>query len=86
MKLLFCEECHDVVALSNTRRECACGSSWGQYREDGLTADIGGDALCIGIDNYMLDHVMYNRWRHPEQNLTIAAWIIGDGVETVVRS
>lgn len=85
MKLLLCEECHDVVALRSEVRHCACGASWGRYLEDGLHAEIGGAALVIGVDNFALGRVLDNRWRYPNENLTIGAWIMGEGARHVKR-
>jgi hypothetical protein len=53
MKLLMCSGCHDVLALQlETRRTCRCGSSSGQYREDGWDADVWGpQAVLLGLRN-----------------------------------
>lgn len=55
MKLLWCDDCHDVVALRVDRwRTCICGAVGGQYNYDGVTATIGGKGRVIGIGNPFL--------------------------------
>jgi hypothetical protein len=53
MKLLLCSGCRDIVALQiDDRRTCRCGSSSGQYREDGWDADVWGpQAVLLGLRN-----------------------------------
>lgn len=65
MKLIVCPLCQDVRKLIRSLRdtcecekcvgrvktECDCGSSWGYYKEDGLHAVIGGDAIPLGFTN-----------------------------------
>ena len=50
MKLIFCQACHDVVALRHEFRTCSCGASHGEYK-DNLLAEIGGLAIPIGFAN-----------------------------------
>lgn len=40
MKLLNCFSCGDVFALHYSLRECSCKKVSGQYRKDGLHADV----------------------------------------------
>ncbi len=82
MKLLLCEECHDIVALKRNQRECACGKSWGRYLNS-LRVEVGGKALVIGLDNFQLARVLDLRQLYPDDNLTIAAWIMGDRTPNV---
>lgn len=49
MKLIFCEECHDIVKLTRKLRACECGRSQGQYSGDGLHAIISGPCIPLGI-------------------------------------
>ena len=52
MKLLYCPTCLDMKKLRMLElRYCACGKSWGYYLEDDLTAEIGGLAVPIAIQN-----------------------------------
>lgn len=50
MKLLFCKSCHDIRAIRAEKTTCACGSSWGKYTDD-LNAEIGGQAVPLGLTN-----------------------------------
>jgi hypothetical protein len=53
VKLLLCSGCRDIVALQmDVKRTCRCGSSSGQYREDGWDADVWGPrAVLLGLRN-----------------------------------
>ena len=50
MKLIFCEECHDIVKLTMRKRHCRCRKSWGRYQDE-ENAIIGGEAKPMGIGN-----------------------------------
>jgi len=51
MKLIYCQICGDVRKLAKSETICACGASWGNYKEDGLNANIHGEAIPLGFDN-----------------------------------
>ena len=53
MKLILCPKCSDVLRLfpAETMRTCYCGQSYGRYKADGLCAEIGGEAIPLGISN-----------------------------------
>jgi hypothetical protein len=52
MKLIYCPECLDMKKLQMLRlRRCTCGKAWGYYLDDDLTAEIGGTAVPIAIEN-----------------------------------
>jgi hypothetical protein len=83
LKLLLCPECGDVLKLTTYRRDCECGESNGMYREDGLRADVWGAGLVIGLDNIHLNRVLSIRERLPDENLTLAAWVMSDHTPNV---
>lgn len=56
MKLLYCLACGDIFSLDvGTLRECGCKLSSGNYRKDGLIADIytrdSKSAVVLGFAN-----------------------------------
>lgn len=51
MKLIFCPHCHDIVRLTNSRKSCECGRSYGKYEPDGLNATINDVAIPLGFAN-----------------------------------
>ena len=58
MKLIYCNNCGDVVRLIHLKwRKCACGQSGGQYNEDLITATVGGNCRIFGIPNPFFDEV-----------------------------
>lgn len=63
MKLLFCAQCNDVVALREYRRKCSCRKSWGQYI-DNINAIIGGKAIPLGFANESLTAALRNQPQH----------------------
>jgi hypothetical protein len=62
MKLIYCPECLDMKKLQMlTLRRCCCGKAWGYYLDDDLTAEIGGTAVPIAIENDVLRHAVLQR-------------------------
>lgn len=52
MKLIFCEECYDIVKLKkNVERTCECGKSGGRYI-DSLNAEVWGPCFKLGFSNH----------------------------------
>jgi len=64
MKLIYCPDCRDMIKLRKLEfRHCACGHSWGYYFEDDLTAEIGGSAAPVAIENDELREAVLRRPR-----------------------
>jgi len=64
MKLIYCPDCRDMIKLRKLEfRHCACGHSWGYYLEDDLTAEIGGSAAPVAIENDELREAVLRRPR-----------------------
>jgi len=42
-------------------RRCACGKAWGYYLDDDLTAEIGGTAVPVAIENDELREAVAQR-------------------------
>ena len=62
MKLLYCSTCNDVLKLRMEHmRSCHCGASWGRYLDDDLTAQLGGVAIPLGINNSSLQSALNER-------------------------
>lgn len=62
MKLLYCSQCFDVVALRpELERVCACGRCRGRYFEDELHAWISGPAIPLGFANTSLTSALSRR-------------------------
>lgn len=82
MKLILCPSCEDVVKLNVTGRFCECGHSWGRYLDDGISAEIGGEAIPLGFANSELRTALANR---PKSGMgrTFAAFVIPVLCETV---
>lgn len=55
MKLIYCPECQDMLAIHpGRRRYCRCKASSGKYRQDGWHADVYGKAILLGFMNGQL--------------------------------
>lgn len=69
MKLLLCSGCHDIVALRmDAKRTCRCGSSSGQYRADGQSADVWGpQAVALGLVNHSISALVLGQGAEPGQ-------------------
>jgi hypothetical protein len=61
VKLIFCTECGDVVALRSEDRTCLCGRSGGVYGPDRLHATIRGAAIPLGFVNASFKAALRNR-------------------------
>jgi len=52
MKLIYCNNCKDIIRLHKTTTDCLCGESGGHYKEDGsLHAIIYGNCKPLGFDS-----------------------------------
>ena len=63
MKLLFCNRCGDIVALTNQERSCKCNHSRGHYTDSLNAVVYGKNAMVIGFNNsqfYSAVHGMKN--------------------------
>lgn len=82
MKLILCPVCEDVIKLNAAGRSCECGRSWGKYLADGLTAEIGGEAIPIGFANSELRVALAKR---PKEGMgyPFSAFVIPVHCETV---
>lgn len=83
MKLIMCQECHDVVALvSIIQRQCLCGKSTGQYVDD-INANVSGPCDVLGFNNRSLANALVN----PRQDYgtPFEAFIIPNSSRTIKR-
>ena len=55
MKLLFCTNCLDIKALTQTRRFCVCRKSSGRYLADMKHARVSGPCEVLGIDQTAIE-------------------------------
>ena len=83
MKLLFCPECLDIRGISHAEVECFCGASSARYIDD-IVAQVTGPGILIGVSNQALAAALDVRAAFPEENLTIAAWLISKPNRNVV--
>lgn len=83
MKLIYCPDCLDMTKLRKLElRWCACGNSWGYYLEDDLTAEIGGSAVPIAIENDELREAVLRRPRQG-RGLPVEARVLPQLYETL---
>lgn len=75
MKLIFCSECHDVVALrTEEKRSCLCGRASGYYKDRVNAVIQGSTAVPLAIEN--LDLAYWERAKRPDCAPFIRAWYI----------
>ena len=83
MKLIYCKSCHDIFRLWFEKRTCKCGKSGGWYLS-GLNAEIWGDALPLGIDNYSFLAATMNQPKEDAgKGATFEAFVIPAKCKTV---
>lgn len=51
MKLIYCNNCQDILRLHKTTSSCLCGESGGHYQEDGFNVIIYGPSIPLGFKN-----------------------------------
>ena len=94
MKLLYCPQCGDLVALRAKNRTCACGHASGQYLGRTKAVVRGKDVQVLALANDRFDTLMKQAvratpttsgddYRLPENELT--AWIFGPNALAVTR-
>lgn len=89
MKLILCEECHDVVALKVGRmRQCACGKSMGRYTDD-INAEVIGPCVVLGFANPSLIRAIMEQKTYgdldSQKGRRFEAFIIPDKAPSVTR-
>jgi hypothetical protein len=63
VKLFYCPLCKDLVALRlDDLRFCACRKSYGQYKDDGIHAVMGGWAIPFALSSDTLSYYVYIPW------------------------
>ena len=84
MKLIYCLECRDVVALKMLERSCLCGKSRGAYGTDGLHAWISGPVIPLGFANPSFRRALQNQ---PETGLgkDFTAFVIQRKCDTIKK-
>lgn len=85
MKLLYCPQCHDIVALYQEKRSCLCGLSSGKYLDDRVTVKIDGAAIVLGFSNSEFFAAVRNQ---PEYGLghEFLAFVLPKSTEVVKKS
>ena len=61
MKLLYCNDCQDVIRIYKTTSSCLCGDSGGHYKEDGFNIVIYGPCKTIGFKNDEFSSALENQ-------------------------
>lgn len=92
MKLVLCMNCHDVFKLSKRFvRSCSCGTSWGEYLEDGLNSRVSDNdyTVVLGFDNNTLAQAIVAQQTYGDQKdgrgRVFDAFVIPNNTETVKR-
>ena len=83
MKLIFCPECADVVALHREPRTCRCGRSSGHYKQNGWHAVVTGLAVPLGFANASFVEAI----RTPDRGVStpFKAFVIEDDCPSIER-
>lgn len=86
MKLIYCPSCHDVLKLKvMEERRCECEKSYGWYHENGASAEIGGDAISLGIANRSFVRAVAKRPKRGEGS-RFDAFVIPVECDTIERA
>lgn len=84
MKLIFCQNCHDVFKLHSDFKTCLCSASGGRYIDD-LNAVITGEGIPLGFDNndFVKALKTYKEVKIKDKGFVFKAFIIPDNAKTV---
>lgn len=87
MKLIYCNFCGDVRALSLEERVCHCGRSGGHYHHDRLRAFCWGPCRMLGFANgsFRLAKEEEERHPNPDRGTRFEAFIISEPCPTFFR-
>ena len=61
MKLIYCNNCQDILRLHKTTSSCLCGDSGGHYQEDGFNVVIYGPCKPLGFKNDEFNTALENQ-------------------------
>lgn len=89
MKLIWCRNCGDIVALRVGKpRRCECGASSGQYIDE-INAAISGPCRPLGVANSTLALALVEQKLHGDLPSGLGrrfeAFVIPDGAPSVKR-
>jgi len=86
MKLIYCRSCGDIRALrAESEARCFCGASGGQYRSDGVHADIAGPCVPLGVANMSFEAALAAPPREDGRGNSFEAFVITEPCETIHR-
>lgn len=89
MKLIYCIECGDVVALRLESRKCFCGKSSGQYEDDRLNATYTGPAIPLGFANFSFRKILscfpFKAFGDPKGGMRFEAFVIPTDAATMKK-
>lgn len=90
MKLLYCNECEDIVVLRSYMRSCECKACRGRYVDD-VNAVYYGPATILGVSNptfskaLSLTGIDVARGRERELGHTFESWVMPFGCPSVKK-
>lgn len=82
MKLIYCLECGDVVALRTARRSCLCGQSSGYYTT-WIDAVVTGPCTPLGFDNRSFTKALKKPNGKAPLGMEFTAFVIPDNCPTL---
>jgi len=86
MKLIYCTSCRDIRALRvEDEVRCFCGASGGQYRKDGLHAEVSGPCVPLGIENMSFEAALAAPPREDGLGNRFDGFVIPEPCHTVHR-
>lgn len=90
MKLLYCNECEDIVVLRSYFRTCECKSCRGRYVDD-VNAIFYGPGTVIGVSNPSFSKALgmtaldVSRGRERDMGHNFDSWVMPLGCLSVKK-
>lgn len=89
IKLIYCKECGDYIAVRLKKRSCECGECSCYFQDNKRTAHVTGPCIVLGIDNGSF-HVAKLHIPHwptvAKRGISFEAFIIAEPNQWVVRT
>jgi len=85
MKLIFCNECHDIVSMRYELRSCDCGRSQGRYVDE-VHLEYSGPCRVLGFANKSFASALsYHQHNGNTKGIVFKSFVIPSHAESIKR-
>ena len=85
MKLIFCNECHDIINMRYEERACICGKSKGHYVDE-INLEYSGPCRVLGFSNKSFTSALaYRQHNGNSKGIVFKSFVIPPHAESIKR-